>query len=53
MAGDSGAEGAQLKGLSKLFNSTTNAGRANTAKATVGFTVLIVLYNVLKPKKKQ
>jgi len=51
MAGDSGAE--QLKGLSKIFNSQTNAGRANSAKATIGVTALLVAYLVLKPKKKQ
>lgn len=51
MAGDS-AEGAKLTGLSKIFNSQTNAGRANVAKATYAFFGLIIAYNVMKPKKK-
>lgn len=51
MAGDSG-EGAKLTGLSKIFNSQTNAGRANVAKATYGVIGLIIAYNLLKPKKK-
>ncbi|XP_053601393.1 ATP synthase membrane subunit K, mitochondrial [Plodia interpunctella] len=51
MAGDS-VDGSQLKGLSKYFNSQTNAGRANTAKATYAFFGALILYFTLKPSKK-
>uniref|UniRef100_T1H7G8 Up-regulated during skeletal muscle growth protein 5 n=1 Tax=Megaselia scalaris TaxID=36166 RepID=T1H7G8_MEGSC len=50
MAGADGAE--KLTGLSKIFNGTTMAGRANVAKATYGAVALIIAYNMLKPKKK-
>ncbi|XP_063632919.1 uncharacterized protein LOC134803996 [Cydia splendana] len=51
MAGDN-ADGAQLKGLSKYFNSQTYSGRANVAKATYAFIGVVILYNMLKPKSK-
>ncbi|XP_014214309.1 tudor domain-containing protein 5 [Copidosoma floridanum] len=41
-----------LKGLAKIFNSQTNYGRANVAKATYGAVALFMLYSYLKPKKK-
>ncbi|VVD02236.1 ATP synthase membrane subunit K, mitochondrial [Leptidea sinapis] len=50
MAGEAVDE-SQLKGLSKYFNSQTNRGRANTAKATYAFFGVVILYNILKPKK--
>lgn len=56
MAGDSAADAAaeaQLKGLAKHFNSVTNRGRANVAKATYAFFGVVILYNVLKPKSKK
>ncbi|KAL0850438.1 hypothetical protein ABMA28_012242 [Loxostege sticticalis] len=52
MAGDS-ADASQLKGLAKYFNSQTNAGRANTAKATYAFFGAVILYYTLKPKSKK
>ncbi|XP_046986278.1 ATP synthase membrane subunit K, mitochondrial-like [Schistocerca americana] len=52
MAGDAKVEEGQLKGLSKYFNSTTNTGRANVAKATYAGVGLVILYFMLKPKKK-
>ncbi|XP_063216052.1 uncharacterized protein LOC134527363 [Bacillus rossius redtenbacheri] len=54
MAGDEAIppEAAQLKGLAKHFNSITPKGRANVAKATYAVIGVIILYNVLKPKKK-
>lgn len=52
MAGDAKVEGEQLKGLSKYFNSVTNTGRANVAKATYAGLGLVILYFMLKPKKK-
>ncbi|XP_078045128.1 ATP synthase F(0) complex subunit k, mitochondrial [Augochlora pura] len=42
----------KLTGLSKHFNSITDRGRANVAKATYAGIALIILYNYLKPKKK-
>nr|AAB36093.1 Neb-cGP=cAMP generating peptide [Sarcophaga bullata] len=47
-----GAEAEKLSGLSKYFNGTTMAGRANVAKATYAVIGLIIAYNVMKPKKK-
>lgn len=52
MAGADPPEAANLKGLGKIFNSVTVSGRANVAKATYGVIGLVILYNVLKPKKK-
>ncbi|KAK4288122.1 hypothetical protein Pmani_038838 [Petrolisthes manimaculis] len=52
MAGDAGVDASQFKGLSKYFNGTTVAGRANVAKATYALVGLIVAYNMIKPKKK-
>ncbi|CAH0405792.1 unnamed protein product [Chilo suppressalis] len=52
MAGDSSADPNQLKGLSKYFNSKTDFGRANTAKATYAFFGALILYYTLKPKSK-
>ncbi|CAK1599488.1 unnamed protein product [Parnassius mnemosyne] len=52
MAGDSVDE-SQFKGLSKYFNSHTNRGRANTAKATYAVFGAIILYFTLKPKSKK
>uniref|UniRef100_A0A336LIL1 CSON011133 protein n=1 Tax=Culicoides sonorensis TaxID=179676 RepID=A0A336LIL1_CULSO len=50
MAGaDSGAE--KLTGLSKIFNSSTSAGRANVAKATYAALGLLIVYLSVKPKK--
>ncbi|XP_059482640.1 uncharacterized protein LOC132200888 [Neocloeon triangulifer] len=51
MAG-AAAEESQFKGLSKIFNSTTVKGRANVGKATYAAIGLIILYNVVKPKKQ-
>ncbi|KPU77499.1 uncharacterized protein Dana_GF19337, isoform B [Drosophila ananassae] len=45
-------EGEKLTGLSKIFNGTTMAGRANVAKATYAVMGLLIAYQVLKPKKK-
>lgn len=45
-------EEAQLKGLSKYFNSITFSGRKNTAMATYGVVGLVILYQLVKPKKK-
>ncbi|KAJ8734226.1 hypothetical protein PYW07_014777 [Mythimna separata] len=53
MAGDSSVDESQLKGLSKYFNSQTNRGRANTAKATYAFMGAMILYFTLKPKSKK
>ncbi|XP_045505027.1 ATP synthase membrane subunit K, mitochondrial [Colias croceus] len=50
MAGEPVDE-SQFKGLSKYFNSYTNTGRANTAKATYAFFGVVILYFALKPKK--
>ncbi|XP_067634837.1 ATP synthase membrane subunit K, mitochondrial [Eurosta solidaginis] len=50
--GSEEAEAAKLKGLEKYFNSVTNTGRANVAKATYAVLGLVIAYNVLKPKKK-
>ena len=52
MAGDAGVDPNQLKGLSKYFNGSTTAGRANVAKATYASVGLLILYFSLKPKKK-
>ncbi|XP_013167158.1 PREDICTED: up-regulated during skeletal muscle growth protein 5 [Papilio xuthus] len=52
MAGDS-VDDSQLKGLSKYFNSQTNRGRANTAKATYAVFGALILYFTLKPKSKK
>ncbi|XP_013144243.1 PREDICTED: uncharacterized protein LOC106107785 [Papilio polytes] len=52
MAGDS-VDDSQLKGLSKYFNSQTNRGRANTAKATYAVFGALILYYTLKPKSKK
>ncbi|KOB67363.1 putative stretch regulated skeletal muscle protein [Operophtera brumata] len=53
MAGDSSVDESQLKGLSKYFNSQTNRGRANTAKATYAVMGVFILYLTLKPKSKK
>lgn len=53
MAGDSSVDESQLKGLSKYFNSQTNKGRANTAKATYAVMGAMILYFTLKPKSKK
>ncbi|CAH0699241.1 unnamed protein product [Spodoptera exigua] len=53
MAGDSSVDESQLKGLAKYFNSQTNKGRANTAKATYAFMGAMILYFTLKPKSKK
>ncbi|XP_038208823.1 ATP synthase membrane subunit DAPIT, mitochondrial [Zerene cesonia] len=50
MAGEPVDE-SQFKGLSRYFNSYTNRGRANTAKATYAFFGVVILYFTLKPKK--
>ncbi|XP_033327831.2 ATP synthase F(0) complex subunit k, mitochondrial [Megalopta genalis] len=50
MAGESSDE-PKLTGLSKHFNSITDRGRANVAKATYAGLALVVLYIYLKPKK--
>nr|CAH0106323.1 unnamed protein product [Daphnia galeata] len=52
MAGDHAAE-SQFTGMAKYFNSTTIRGRANVALATYGFIGAIVLYNMVKPSKKE
>ncbi|XP_076293200.1 ATP synthase F(0) complex subunit k, mitochondrial [Lasioglossum baleicum] len=48
MAGDSEPK---LTGLSKYFNSITDTGRANTAKATYAGIALLTIYLILKPRK--
>ncbi|XP_073958295.1 ATP synthase membrane subunit K, mitochondrial [Choristoneura fumiferana] len=48
-----GEEGAELKGLSKYFNSQTYNGRANVAKATYAVIGVVILYNLIKPKKSK
>ncbi|XP_045760423.1 ATP synthase membrane subunit K, mitochondrial-like [Maniola jurtina] len=53
MAGAENVDESQLKGLSKYFNSTTNKGRANSAKATYAVFGLIALYFAMKPKSKK
>ncbi|XP_026727828.1 uncharacterized protein LOC113493965 [Trichoplusia ni] len=53
MAGDASVDESQLKGLSKYFNSQTNRGRANTAKATYAVMGALILYFTLKPKAKK
>ncbi|XP_045456088.1 ATP synthase membrane subunit K, mitochondrial-like [Melitaea cinxia] len=53
MAGGESVDESQFKGLSKYFNSTTNRGRANTAKATYAFFGAVILYYTLKPKSKK
>uniref|UniRef100_A0A4D5RA09 Up-regulated during skeletal muscle growth protein 5 n=1 Tax=Scolopendra viridis TaxID=118503 RepID=A0A4D5RA09_SCOVI len=52
MAGGEHVEDAQFKGLTKYFNSVTDKGRANTAKATYLAVALVGLYLWLKPKKQ-
>ncbi|XP_037038752.1 uncharacterized protein LOC119076171 [Bradysia coprophila] len=52
MAGGEGADNPNLKGLSRIFNSETNYGRANVAKATYALMGLAILYFTFKPKKK-
>ncbi|CAN8023702.1 unnamed protein product [Ixodes persulcatus] len=44
MAGGSGIDESQFKGLSKHFNSFTDRGRANIAKVTYAGLGLIALY---------
>ncbi|GAB6031438.1 hypothetical protein CHUAL_009212 [Chamberlinius hualienensis] len=51
MAGGSHSEEANLKGISKYFNSVTLRGRANVAMATYAGVALLGLYLYLKPKK--
>ncbi|XP_076228424.1 ATP synthase F(0) complex subunit k, mitochondrial [Nomia melanderi] len=51
MTGSEGSE-PKLTGLSKYFNSVTDNGRANVAKATYAAIAAIGLYYYLKPKKK-
>ncbi|XP_014224335.1 putative 60S ribosomal protein L33 [Trichogramma pretiosum] len=41
----------KLTGLSRIFNSQTGYGRANVAKATYAAVGLIIVYQMLKPKK--
>ncbi|XP_026484640.1 ATP synthase membrane subunit K, mitochondrial-like [Vanessa tameamea] len=53
MAGGDSVDESQLKGFSKYFNSMTNRGRANTAKATYAFFGVVILYFTLKPKSKK
>ncbi|XP_023944457.2 ATP synthase membrane subunit K, mitochondrial [Bicyclus anynana] len=53
MSGADSVDESQLKGLSKYFNSTTNRGRANVAKATYAVFGVIALYFTLKPKAKK
>ncbi|XP_037820318.1 uncharacterized protein LOC119609556 [Lucilia sericata] len=45
-------EAEKLSGLSKIFNGSTTAGRANVGKATYAVIGLIIAYNMMKPKKK-
>ncbi|EFX88741.1 Neb-camp generating peptide-like protein [Daphnia pulex] len=52
MAGDHAAD-SQFTGMSRIFNSTTLRGRANVALATYGFIGAIILYNMVKPSKKE
>ncbi|KAG7176281.1 ATP synthase membrane subunit DAPIT-like [Homarus americanus] len=51
MAGDP-VNSSQFKGLSRYFNGSTLAGRANVAKATYAVMGLIIAYQMLKPSKK-
>nr|CAH7718206.1 unnamed protein product [Callosobruchus chinensis] len=53
MAGGEGSEASKLTGLSKIFNSTTNQGRANVAMATYAVVGVIAAYFMLKPKAKK
>ncbi|OXU25067.1 ATP synthase membrane subunit DAPIT, mitochondrial [Nasonia vitripennis] len=53
MAGADPPGSENLTGLSRIFNSQTNFGRANVAKATYATIALIVAYNLLKPKNKK
>lgn len=52
MSGDAHVDESQFKGMSKYFNSTTNRGRANVAKATYASVALLILYFKFKPSKK-
>lgn len=45
MAGADPPEAANLKGMAKIFNSQTTAGRANVAKATYVRNFLVYLKN--------
>jgi len=47
-----GVEDAKFTGLSRYFNSYTNFGRANVAKATYAGMALFFVYYKLKPAKK-
>ncbi|XP_046418527.1 uncharacterized protein LOC124300449 [Neodiprion virginianus] len=53
MSGESNVDESKLTGLSKYFNSQTNTGRANVAKATYATVALIAAYFYLKPKSKK
>lgn len=53
MAGADPPEAANLKGLGKIFNSVTVAGRANVAKATYASLAVLIAYLALKPSKKK
>ncbi|XP_043478195.1 uncharacterized protein LOC122508741 [Leptopilina heterotoma] len=46
------AGGPKFTGLSRIFNSHTNYGRANVSKATLGSMILLGFYLYFKPSKK-
>lgn len=45
--GDNGVDASQLKGLSKYFNSQTNAGRANVRINSLFICISLYLVNIL------
>ena len=51
MAGSSGVDESQFKGLSRYFNSVTEFGRRNIAAATLTTVAVGFLFFKLKPKK--
>ncbi|BES92908.1 up-regulated during skeletal muscle growth 5 homolog (mouse) [Nesidiocoris tenuis] len=52
MSGENHVDESKFTGLSKYFNSETLRGRANVAKATYAVIGVIILYQMVKPKKK-
>lgn len=48
----SDSSGQNLTGWKKYFNSVTDYGRANVAKATYAGVAVLTVYLLLKPKKK-
>ncbi|KAE8744305.1 hypothetical protein FOCC_FOCC009028 [Frankliniella occidentalis] len=52
MAGPDPPEAANIKGIWKYYNSTTEAGRAGAAKITLAAMGLALIYFTMKPKAK-